>query len=126
MAVKINVDDYSDYGLGDIYYGLISFIGRYANENYSPLDTINMPEGYQSNYAMAIDTMKGTLKELLDYFKSHDEIYLPNVQRKVRISTLSVQDQKALEECCEYLMITNLQTVMEQNQSYSASSGIRR
>lgn len=126
MAVKINVDDYINYGLGDIYYGLISFIGRYATKNYDPLDTLNLPEDHQSKYALAIDTMKGTLKELLDYFISQDEIYLPNVERKIRISNLNVEDQKDLEDCCKYFILMNLKAVMKQNQIYSDKQGIKK
>ena len=113
MAVKINTDDYLEYGLGDIYYGMISFIGKYVNENYDPLEVFELPNGYQSKYALAMDTMKVSLKELLDYFKLHDEIYLPNVGRKIRISNLNIEDQKDLEECCKDFMLMNLEAVKE-------------
>ena len=100
--IKIDVNDYIECGLGDIYYGLISFISEYANANFNPMEVF---ENGNSKYAVSITTMKGALKELLDYMKENGEVYLPSLNRKAKISTLNIEEQLALEERCkEYLI----------------------
>ncbi len=106
---KIDVNDYVEFGLGDIYYDLISFIGRYVNDNY---DAVEMLRTDNYEYAIAVDTMKSALKELLDYFKTHDDIYLPALDRKIKISTLNVKEQAALEERCKEYLIAKLNATL--------------
>ena len=53
--IKIDVNDYIEYGLGDIYYSLISFISKYVTTKY------NLTEIFQDGdlkYAVAVATMK--------------------------------------------------------------------
>ena len=40
--IKLDADEYVACGLGDIYYGLISFIGRYAQQNYDPFEIFHI------------------------------------------------------------------------------------
>ena len=110
--IKIDVNDYIDCGLGDIYYGLITFISNYVTTNYNPMEAF---ETGDSKYAVAVITMKGALKELLDYFKSNDDVYLPSLNRKVKISTLNIEEQLALEERCKDYLIAKLNMVLSNN-----------
>ena len=107
--VKIDVNDYIEYGLGDIYYGLISFISSYVTQNYNPMEVL---ENENSKYSIAVTTMKYALKELLDYLKNVDEIYLPSLNRKVRISSLNMEEQLALEGRCKEFLISTLKQKM--------------
>ena len=109
--IKIDVNDYTEYGLGDIYYGLISFISKYATANYNPLEIL---ENGESKYAIAIVTMKETLKELLDYFKANDTVFLPSLNRKVNIRSLNIEEQLALEERCKEYLIARLNSNLEE------------
>ena len=118
--VKIDVNDYSEYGLDDIYYGLLSFISQYVTANYNPLEVF---ENEKSTYAVAITTMKGALKELLDYFKSNDEIYLPSINKKVKISTLSITEKQAVEEVCKEYMVAKLNDALTNNFENKSSRG---
>ena len=110
--IKIDVNDYIQYGLGDIYYGLISFISHYVTQNYNPI------ENFQSNnsqYALAVIIMKRNLKELLDYLKQTDEVYLPMLNRKIKLSTLTIDEQLALEERCKEYLILKLNEALNKN-----------
>ena len=110
--IRINVDDYIEYGLEDIYYGLITFISKYVTSNYNPMEIF---ENEESKYAIAVTTMKGALKELLDYFKANDDVYLPSLNRKVKISTLNLEEQLALEERCKEYLIIKANEVLNNN-----------
>ena len=109
---KIDVNDYIEYGLGDIYYGLITFISNYVTANYNSMETF---ETDNSKYAVAVATMKGALKELLDYFKANGDVYLPSLNRKVKISTLNIEEQLALEERCKDYLIAKLNEALNDN-----------
>lgn len=109
---KIDVNDYIEYGLGDIYYGLISFISKYATANYNPLEIL---ENGESNYTIAITTMKEALKELLDYFKTNDTVFLPSLNREVNIKYLNIKEQLALEEKCKEYLIAKLNEELNSN-----------
>ena len=110
--VKINIDYYIEYGLGDIYYGLINFISKYVTDNYNTMEFFKNGE---SKYAVAIATMKSALKELLDCFKRNDEVYLPSLNRNVKISNLNVGEQLALEERCKEYLVTKLNETLGEN-----------
>lgn len=110
--IKIDVNDYIESGLGDIYYGLITFISKYVTSNYNPMELFRTGE---SKYAVAVTTMKGALKELLDYFKANDDVYLPSLNRKVKISTLNLEEQLALEERCKEYLIAKLNETLSNN-----------
>lgn len=110
--IKIDVNDYIESGLGDIYYGLITFISKYVTSNYNPMELF---ETGDSKYAVAVTTMKGALKELLDYFKVNDDVYLPSLNRKVKISTLNFEEQLALEERCKEYLIIKANEVLNNN-----------
>lgn len=117
--VRINVEDYTECGLGDIYYGLISFIARHIEMNYSPRECF---ENGDSKYAIALVTMKSALKELLDYLKSTEEVYLPALNRSVSLSILTVQEQVALEERCKEYLILRLAHVLKPTLEETVSS----
>lgn len=110
--VKINVDEYSELGLGDIYYGLLTFIERYAMENYNPMEIFGTDT---SQYATVITTMKSGVKELLDYLKKMDEVYIPSLNKSVKLSTLTMQEQLALEERCKEYLIAKTDYVLNGN-----------
>lgn len=117
--IKINVDEYSEYGLGDIYYGLISFISDYVTRNYNPMDIL---QNGNSQYALAVTTMKSDLKELLDYLKTVDEVYLPSLNRIVRISSLNIDEQTALEQRCKEYLILKLNNTLNAEKESNMSS----
>ena len=122
--VKINVDDYEPYGLGDLYYGLISFISDYVTKNYNPMEILTTGE---SEYAIAITVMKRTLKEILEILKRTNEIYLPSLNKTVNLNTLTVEEQLALEERCKECLILSLTDFFERTvQGSRASSGIKQ
>ena len=52
--VKIRIEDYEEFGLGDIYYGLLSFISKYVNQNFDPLEVLMLDDNQQSKYAIAM------------------------------------------------------------------------
>lgn len=106
--VKIRVEDYEDFGLGDIYYGLISFISSYVNQNFDPLEVFVLDGNQQSKYAIAIDVMKESLKEILDYLKNNGEVYLPKLNKSVNINSINVEEQLAVEERCKEYIILRL------------------
>lgn len=107
--VRLNSDDYESCGLGDVYYGLISFIGRYAEQNYSPTEIF---DNGISKYSVAIITMKSSLKILLDYLKEADIVFIPSLNRNINLKSLNVQEQLALEERCKEYLLKNLNVVM--------------
>lgn len=96
------------YGLGDIYYGLISFISSYVNKNFDPMEVLNLSDTKQSNYAIAIEIMKSSLKEIMDYLKNGGEVYLPQYNKSVNIETINIHEQLAIEERCKEYMIAKL------------------
>ncbi len=108
--VKMNIEDYEEYGLGDIYYGLITFISRYTQEKYNPMEIF---ENNTSEYAIAVDTLKYSLKEILDYLKNAEQVYLPKLNRNINLQTLNAEEQKALEERCKEYMLLCLNNTME-------------
>ena len=107
--VRLNSDDYKSCGLGDVYYGLISFIGRYAEQNYSPIEIF---DNGTSKYRTAIITMKSSLKTLLEYLKESDIVFIPSLNRNINLKSLNVQEQLALEERCKEYLLKNLYVVM--------------
>ena len=109
--MKINIDDYEEFGLGDLYYTLISFIANYA-QKYKSFENFETGE---SKYATTIEIMKSSLKELLDYLKTVDEIYLPSLNKNVKLSTLNQKEQLALEERCKEYLVLKLSEVMNEN-----------
>ena len=109
--IKLNADDYVSCGFGDIYYGLISFIGRYAEQNYSPIEIFG--NGI-SKYKTAITTMKFSLKTLLDYLKTTDTVFIPSLNRNINLNLLNQEEQLALEERCREFILENLNIVMNQ------------
>ncbi|MDO4963354.1 MAG: hypothetical protein Q4E75_04575 [bacterium] len=106
--VKIRVEDYEEFGLGDIYYGLLSFISKYVNQNFDPLEVLMLDDNQQSKYAIAINVMKESLKEILDYLKNNSEVYLPKLNKSVNINSINVEEQLAVEERCKEYMILKL------------------
>jgi hypothetical protein len=104
--IKINAEDYIEYGLGDIYYSLLTFISRYAAENYDPMEYI---KNGTSKYAITVTTMKDGLKEILDYLKTTTEVYLPALNKNVQLNTLTIEEQLALEERCKEYLILKLE-----------------
>ena len=110
--IKIDVEDYIQYGLGDIYYGLISFISNYVTQNYNPMETF---QSDNSQYAFAVTIMKKSLKELLDYLKQTNEIYLPSLRRNINLKTLNIEEQLALEERCKEYLILKLNESLNKN-----------
>ena len=109
--IKLDIDEYESCGLGDIYYGLISFIGRYAEQNYSPIEIF---DNGISKYSTAIITMKSHLKTLLDYLKETDSVFIPSLNRNINLKTLNQEEQFALEQRCKEYLIENLNIVMNQ------------
>ena len=106
---KITTEDVKNYekaGLSDLYYGLISFIGQYATQNFNPLAGFNFDNNSQTVYAIAINTMKQSLKELLDFFMQNKVLYIRSLGRNIDINLLNVEEMLALEEQCqEYIVI---------------------
>lgn len=109
--IRLNADEYVSCGLGDIYYGLISFIGRYAEQNYSPIEIF---DNGVSKYKTAITTMKFSLKTLLDYLKTTDTVFIPSLNRNINLNLLNQEEQLALEERCREFILENLNIVMNQ------------
>ena len=107
--VKLNAEEYVSCGLGDIYYGLISFIGRYAEQNYSPIEIF---DNGTSKYRTAIITMKSSLKTLLEYLKTTDTVFIPSLNRNINLNLLNQEEQLALEERCREFILENLNIVM--------------
>lgn len=120
--IQINAENYIPYGLGDIYYGLISFISSYVNQNYNPMEVF---QNDNSRYAVAISTMKESLKELLDYLKVNDEIYIPSLNRNIKISTLTSNEQLALEERCKEYLVAKLNYVFSNEMETPVSNKTR-
>lgn len=106
--VKIRVEDYENYGLGDIYYGLISFISSYAIQNFDPLEDFTFDGNQQTKYATAVEIMKGSLKEILEYLKSGGKVYLPKFNKHVNINSINIEEQLAIEERCKEYIILKL------------------
>lgn len=88
--VNINMETYNEKGFGDLYLSLISFIGRYAEENFDPLEVF---QNEVSNYALAIVEMKKSLKAILDYLITVDEVFLPSLNRNVKLKSLTFEEQ---------------------------------
>ena len=107
--VKIRIEDYEEFGLGDIYYGLLSFISKYVNQNFDPLEVLMLDDNQQSKYAIARNVMKESLKEILDYLKRDGEVYLPKLNKSVNINSINIEEQLAVEERCKEYMILNEQ-----------------
>lgn len=95
--IKINIEDYPEY-LGDIYYSLLTFVERYANQNFDPMESLTSEH---SDYAEAKKIGKKAIKELLDHFTQHDEIILNTTGECVKISKLTYREQLKLLEDCE-------------------------
>lgn len=106
--VKIQVEDYEACGLGDIYYGLISFMTSYVNKNFDPLEGFTFDGSSQTKYSIAMDIMKTSIKELLDYMKNKGEVYLPQYNKSVNIDFINMEEQLAIEERCKEYMILKL------------------
>ena len=106
--VKIRIEDYEEFGLGDIYYGLLSFISKYVNQNFDPLEVLMLDDNQQSKYAIAMNVMKESLKEILDYLKRDGEVYLPKLNKSVNINSINIEEQLAVEERCKEYMILKL------------------
>ena len=101
--IKINIDDYKEHGLEDIYYSLMSFASQYVTTHYDPMETFKKEE---SQYAVAFITMKTGIKEILDYLRDNDEVYIPSLNRNIKFSTINFEELVALEERCkEYLLL---------------------
>ena len=107
--IKLNAEEYVSCGLGDIYYGLISFIERYAEQNYSPIEIF---DNGTSKYRTAIITMKSSLKTLLEYLKTTDTVFIPSLNRNINLNLLNQEEQLALEERCREFILENLNIVM--------------
>ena len=105
---KIDAKNYETTGLGDIYYGLISFIGSYVSQNFDPMEALDLEENQKSTYALAVEIMKNALKELLEYLKSNSNVFIPSLNREVEINHLNVEEQVALEERCKEYMVEKL------------------
>ena len=108
---KLNIKQYEQNGLGNLYYGLISFIGRYVEQNYNPTEIF---KGGYSYYAMAVIEMKKSLKELLNYLLAANEVFLPSLNRNVKLKNLNTKEQIALEDRCKEYILLNLNKTMEQ------------
>lgn len=108
---KINIEDYKGLGLDDFYYGLISFVGHYVNSNFNPMEVLSLDDNLQSDYSLALDTMKLSLKQFLDYLKDNKEIYIPSLERNVNIDNISKEELIELENICKQYMFTNLNYV---------------
>ena len=108
--IKINTEDYPNY-LEDIYYSLLTIVGRYANQNFDVMESLT---NEQSDYAKAIITGKGAIKELLDLFTANDELVLSSTGECVKISELTYDQQlRVIEQCKEYI-IKSMNTINEQ------------
>ncbi len=79
-------------------------------------------ENNTSEYAIAVDTLKHSLKEILDYLKNAEEVYLPKLNRNVNLQTLNAEEQKALEERCKEYMLLCLSNTIEAYQKEENSS----
>jgi len=75
-----------------------------------------------SQYALAVTTMKSGIKELLDYLKTVDEVYLPSLNRIVRISSLNIDEQTALEQRCKEYLILKLNNTLNAEKENNMSS----
>jgi len=111
--VNINMETYNEKGFGDLYLSLISFIGRYAEENFDPLEVF---QNEVSNYALAIIEMKKSLKAILDYLITVDEVYLPSLNRNVKLKSLTFEEQIELEKRCKEYILINLNNIMAYNE----------
>lgn len=94
-----------------IWRYLLSFIGRYAEQNYSPIEIFG--NGI-SKYKTAITTMKFSLKTILDYLKTTDTVFIPSLNRNINLNLLNQEEQHALEERCREFILENLNIVMNQ------------
>ena len=121
--VKINVEDYEEYGLGDLYYGLITFISRYAPKKYNPMEIM---EKNTSEYVMAVNTLKYALKEILDYLKTANEVYIPKLKRSINLKYLNSEEQKELEERCKEYMLLCLNNTMKASETEEKRSKISK
>ncbi len=108
--IKINIEEYPEY-LGDIYYSLLTIVGRYANQNFDVKESLT---NEQSDYAKAKIIGKGAIKELLDHFAKHDEIILNSTGECVKISELTYDQQLRVLEQCEQYIIKSMDTISEQ------------
>lgn len=109
--VRIDIDEYTACGLGDIYYGLLSFIERYIMQNYN---FSKVSYNGVSEISIAIKTMKSSLKALLEYLKNVDTVFLPSLNRNINLKTLNQEEQLALEERCKEYLLENLNIIMNQ------------
>jgi len=108
---KLNIEEYISCGFGDIYNSLISFIGRYIEQNYNPFE---ISSNGVSNYSTAIRTMKASLKVLLDYLKAADTVFIPSLNRNINLKLFNIDEQRALEDRCKEYLLLNLNIVMNQ------------
>ena len=106
--VRLDIDEYTACGLGDIYCGLISFIQRYAIQNHNSFEGVY-------NYSIIMKTMKASLKILLDYLKTADTVFIPSLNRNIDLKTLNQEEQLALEARCKEYLLQNLNAVMNQS-----------
>ena len=119
---KIDISDYTNYGLEDLYYELITFVSKYANQNYDPLEIL---QNDSSKYAFAISTMKAGIKELLDYLKTVEEIYFPKLNRTVRLNSLTIEEQSALAERCKEYLVSIVEYALKEHYGVENSSKTR-
>lgn len=109
---KIDVAKYTESGFGDLYYGLISFIGRYAGQNF---DLFEINQDGVSQYATAVVEMKRSLSTILDYLTRVDEVFLPSLNRNVKLNCLNIEEYTALEERCKEYILLELNCIINCN-----------
>ena len=108
--IKINIEEYPEY-LGDIYYSLLTFVEKYVNQNFDPMESLTSE---QSDYAKAKIIGKEAIKELLDHFTQYDEIILNTTRECVRISGLTYEEQLRLLEDCKIYIMESLEGLKKQ------------
>ena len=114
--VRIKIEDYQGYGLDDLYYGLISFISKYATANFDPMENLDISSDNLSTYAFAINNMKTSIKAMLDFFKETREVYIPALNKKISLDSMNMEEQLALEKRCQEYIITTLNQSLEERQ----------
>lgn len=86
----------------DIYSRLMSFINAYASQVCNPL------ENSKSRYIVIVYMMEQWLKDLTDYLKTIDKIYIPLLKRDIKLDHLTLEEQLALEDIFKQQLISNL------------------
>lgn len=86
----------------DIYSRLMSFINAYALKVCNPL------ENSKSRYIVIVYMMEQWLKDLTDYLKTIDKIYIPLLKRDIKLDHLTLEEQLALEDIFKQQLISNL------------------